>query len=441
MHTSPRLVLPLLLVGLVAACRIPAPAPDQPPPVVADDDDAADPPGDELRSDLPRDTNPQVSGGDLVLLVDGNADFALDLYAGLSDEEGNIFFSPHSISVALAMTLAGAEGDTEAEMASALSFDLPEPALHAAFNALDLELDSRAAGTDESDGFQLNVVNAIWGQEGFPFEQPFLDLLAVHYDAGLRLMDFVGQPDASRLEINDWVADQTEDRIEDLLPPGVITTLTRLVLTNAIYFNAAWETPFEEEETAAGSFELLDGGSVTVPMMHNGMIPGVHGSGDGWELAELLYDDVPMSMVLLVPDEGRFDEIEAGFDAGFLAAALADSTGKDLDLTMPSFEFDHDIDLVPELQELGMLDAFDSSAADFSGICLTANLYITAVLHKAFVSVNEAGTEAAAATAVVVGDTGVPETATLVVDRPFLFVIRDMPTGALLFVGRVVDPS
>ena len=441
MHPGLRPLVPLFLIVLVTACRLPVPSPDEPPPPAQDDDDAADPPGEELRSDLPRDMNPQVSGGDLGLLVDGDTDFALDLYAGLSEEEGNIFFSPHSISVALAMTFAGAEGNTETEMASALSFDLPEPDLHVAFNALDLELESRAAGTEESDGFQLNVVNAIWGQEDFAFEQAFLDTLAVQYDAGLRLMDFVGQPDASRLEINDWVAEQTADRILDLLPPGVITSLTRLVLTNAIYFNAAWETPFDEAETADGSFALLDGGSVTVPLMHHSTIPGVHGAGDGWELAEVFYDDVPMSMVLLVPDEGRFDEIEAGFDSGFLSGALAAATHKDIDLTMPSFEFDHDIDLVPELQELGMLDAFDSSAADFTDICATAELYITAVLHKAFISVNEAGTEAAAATAVVVGDTGVPESATVVVDRPFLFVIRDMPTGALLFVGRVVDPS
>ncbi len=437
-----RVLLCLVLLAPLAACQPEMRVEDPGPyPADDDDDDAVDPPGEEVRSDLERDTSPQVTGADLDALVAGNSQFALDLYASLAPEEGNLFFSPHSISVALAMTLAGAEGNTEAEMAQALSFGLPEPDLHAAFNALDLELASRAAGTEESDGFQLNVVNAIWGQEGFGFEQPFLDLLAVHYDAGLRILDFFTDPEGARQQINDWIAAQTADRIQDLLPPGSITGDTRLVLTNAIYFNAAWETAFEEEETADGAFALLDGGLVTVPMMHAGTVPGWHAEGDGWALAELPYDDVPMSMVLVVPDFGRFAEIEAGFDAAFLDGALAAATGKDLDLTMPSFEFDHDIDLVPLLQSLGMVDAFVPGVADFTGISADAQLFVSDVLHKAFVSVNEAGTEAAAATAVVVGDTGVPESATVLVDRPFLFVIRDQPTGAILFAGRVVDPS
>jgi serpin B len=448
------LLRPLLLavpsLALLVGCPITDPQPwDVSPPIpgeVDDDDDDAvddddDGPGDELHSDLPRDMAPQVGGPDLDALVGGNSDFALDLYGGMADEPGNLFFSPHSISVALAMTYAGANGNTESEMAAALSFDLPEPLLHQAFNALDLDLASRAAGTDESDGFQLNIVNALWGQEGFPFEQLFLDVLAVNYDAGLRVMDFVGAPDPSREEINDWVAEQTEDRIEDLLPPGSIDSMTRLVLTNAIYFNAAWEAPFEVADTADGDFFLRDGGSVTAPLMNGTQIPGAHAEGDGWQLIEIPYDDVPMSMTVVVPDAGRFDEIEDGFDADFLADALAVATYKELDLTMPSFEFEDDVDLIPELVDLGMIDAFDPIMANLTGICPTSELFISAVLHKAFVSVNEAGTEAAAATAVVVSDTGVPPTATVVLDRPFLFVIRDQPTGAILFVGRLLDPT
>jgi len=215
-------------------------------------------------------TRPDVSAQDRTELVNANNRFAFDLYHALREkEDGNLFYSPFSVSLALAMTWAGAWGETEQQMAEILHFTLPQDRLHPAFNALDLELARRgqeARGRD-GKGFRLHIVNALWGQEGYQFLPEFLETLARHYDAGLRLLDFAGNPEAARGVINDWVNEQTEGRIRDLLPPGAIDTLTRLVLTNAIYFNAAWDRPFDPKATRDGAFYLLDGSQVTVPMM------------------------------------------------------------------------------------------------------------------------------------------------------------------------------
>jgi len=393
-------------------------------------------------SEKQRVTSPDVAASDLTDLVDGNSAFAFDLYQSLSEQDENLFYSPYSISVALAMTYAGARGETERQMADTLHFTLPQDRLHPAFNGLDIELASRGEGAEGKDekGFRLNIVNAIWGQEDYRFLAEFLDVLAENYGAGLRLLDFVNAPEESRVTINDWVSDQTEGRIEDLIPQGVIDALTRLVLTNAIYFNAAWLNPFSEDMTEDGTFHLLDGGEVIVPMMRQTESLG-YAEGEGYQAVELLYDGGELSMVILLPETGQFEAFE-----GLLDADLVDTITKDLEyrqvaLTMPKFEFESDFSLVDALAAMGMPIAF-SAAADFSGMTGTRDLAIAEILHKAFVSVDEAGTEAAAATAVVMKETAMPEEPVEVtVDRPFVFLIRDIETGAILFVGRVVNPS
>jgi serpin B len=225
--------------------------------------------GEVLKSDKERITSPAVNATDVALLVEGNSAFAFKLYQAIREEGGNLFYSPYSISLALAMTYAGARGETAEQMAATLQFMLEQERLHPAFNWLDAELAKRgegAAGKD-GDGFRLNIVNAIWGQKDYEFLPAFLDVLAENYGAGLRILDFITETEKSRLAINDWVSKQTEGRIEDLIPLGAIDELTRLVLTNAIYFNAAWDYPFAKEMTANGPFYLLGGGQVTVPMM------------------------------------------------------------------------------------------------------------------------------------------------------------------------------
>jgi serpin B len=402
----------------------------------------AAPVGEMARSGKQRETSPDVAGQDLAGLVDGNSAFAFDLYQILREERENVFYSPYSISVALAMTYAGARGETERQMANALRFSLAQDHLHPAFNSLDLELARRGEGAQGKDGegFRLNVVNAIWGQAGYAFLPEFLDVLAENYGAGLRVLDFSSAPEESRVTINDWVSEQTEGRIEDLIPAGGIDALTRLVLTNAIYFNAAWGQPFEPSLTADGPFHLPGGGEVNVPMMKQTESFG-YTRGEGYQAIELPYDGHELSMVVLLPDAGGFDSFEDALDAGRVDVIVGDLAYRQVALTLPRFEVESGFSLADALAAMGMPEAF-TSGADFSGMTGDRDLFISEVIHKAFVSVDEAGTEAAAATAVVMEGLALPEEPVEVtVDRPFIFLIRDVQTGAILFVGRVVDPS
>ena len=400
------------------------------------------PPGEIARSEKQRVTSPDAAEADLAELVAGNSAFAFDLYQALREGNDNLFYSPYSISLALAMTYAGARGETERQMADTLHFTLPQGRLHPAFNGLDIELARRGEGAEGKDGegFRLNIVNAIWGQEDYKFLPEFLDVLAENYGAGLRILDFMNAPEESRVTINDWVSDQTEGRIEDLIPQGVIDALTRLVLTNAIYFNAAWSEPFEPDLTGDGTFYLLDGREVTVPMMRQTESFG-YAEGEGYQAVELPYDGRELSMVILLPVAGQFEPFEGSLDAERVDAIVKDLAHRRVALTMPKFEFEAGFSLREALAAMGMPDAF-TGAADFSGMTGSRDLFIADVIHKAFVTVDEAGTEAAAATAVVMVELAMPEEPVEVtVDRPFIFLIRDIETGAILFVGRVVNPS
>ncbi|MFC2022005.1 serpin family protein [Chloroflexota bacterium] len=395
-----------------------------------------------LQSEKPRVTESQVSQGDLATLVDGNSEFAFDLYQALGDSGGNLFYSPYSISQALAMTYAGARGDTEKQMADTLNFLLSQDSLHPAFNGLDIDLSSRGEGAKGKDegGFRLNIVNAIWGQEDFKFLSEYLDILAENYGAGLRILDFIKAPEQSRITINAWVSDQTEGRIEDLIPQGTIDALTRLVLTNAIYFNAAWQYPFNEEATSDGLFYLLDGGTITIPMMRLTESLG-YTSGDGYQVVELPYDGNELSMVILLPDNGQFKDFEEALNYRKVDGVISDVKRSQVSLQMPKFEFESEFSLKSALVAMGMPVAF-SANADFSGMMGSKDLSIDEVIHKAFVSVDEAGTEAAAATAVIMKLTAAPEEPIEVtVNRPFIFLIRDIETSAILFIGRVLNPE
>jgi len=398
--------------------------------------------GEVIQSDKPRETSPDVDDTDLTMLVNGNSDFAFDLYRSLNKEDDNIFYSPYSMSLALAMTYAGARGESEQQMADTLDFILPQDRLHPAFNSLDIELSQRGEGAQGKDGegFRLNIVNAIWGQKDYEFLTTFLDALAENYGAGLRLLDFISAPDESRLTINNWVSDQTEGRIENLIPQGLINELTRLVLTNAIYFNAAWQYPFSEDITGDGPFYLLDRGEVIVPMMRQTESFG-YAEGDGYQAVELPYDGGELSMVILLPQSDQFEAFEGSLDAQRVEDVVKALETRQVALTMPRFEFESSFSLKEALATMGMPVAF-SGGADFSGMTGNRDLFIADVVHKAFVSVDEAGTEAAAATAVVMELTAVPEAPVEVtIDHPFIFLIRDIETGTILFVGRVVNPS
>jgi serpin B len=394
----------------------------------------------QARSALARIENPTISDADRTAFANGQRTFALDAYRILAGRPGNVVYSPHSVQVALAMTSAGARGTTASQMETALHFGLPQERLHAAFNALDRDLAQRATRPLEGTGqrFRLRSANALWGQRGYTFLAPFLDTLAQHYGAGMNLVDFMGDADGSRLRINRWVSDQTEARIPNLLPMGSVTPLTRLVLTNAVYFNASWQTPFEASRTAPATFTGLDDATRSVPMM-NRALETRYAEVDGVQAVELPYVGGDVSMLLVLPPAGRFTEVEQGLTAARLDALVNGLQTHIVDLRVPTFSFRTQASLKMLLQSLGMTDAF-TALADLSGINGARDLYVQDVVHEGFIAVNEQGTEAAAATAVIAGTTSVPQPATFHAVRPFLFALRDNPTGTLLFVGRVVAP-
>jgi len=395
----------------------------------------------EVRSTHQRVADPQVPTEDLAALTAGERAFALDLYQQLRTTEGNLFYSPYSITLALAMTYAGARNQTETEMAQTMHYDLAQTALHPAFNGLDQALMSRAENipAEQGDGFTLSVANALWGQVDYAFQAEFLDLLAENYGAGMQTVDYANDAEGARQLINQWVADETRDKIKDLLQPGAVDALTRLVLTNAIYFKAGWINTFDETLTAEAPFYKLDGSTANIPMMHINEGFG-YLAEDGFQAIELPYVGGDVSMVVLLPDEGQFEAFEAGLNAAQLDSIMTQMGYEQINLALPKFKIESEFGLGDALQAMGMTQAF-SPEADFSGMTGNRDLHIGAVIHKAFVDVNETGTEAAAATAVIMELTMAPaEPINVTVDRPFLFMIYDRPTGTILFMGRVVEP-
>ena len=398
-------------------------------------------PGCVVRSDKQRIMSPDVPAEDLEAAVAGNSAFAMSLYKQLQSEPGNLFYSPHSISVALSMTWAGARAQTEQDMAATLGFTLPQTQHHPAFNALDLALASRGQNAEGANGqpFKLSVANALWAQTSYPFEAAFLDTLGLSYGAGVHVVDFEGQPADAIDLINDWVDTETNGKITKLVDSQSVNNDTRFVLTNAIYFNAAWAKKFDPDSTADGSFYLADGSKITVPMMH-GSRDAAYAEGDGFQAVVLPYSGGEVSMVVVLPEEGKLADLESSLGAKTIDDIVESTDTYSVDLTMPKFEIDGDFSLREVLSGMGMEVAF-TAGADFTGISKEGGLVLQDVVHKSFITLNESGTEAAAATAVSGGTTSAPPPAEMTIDRPFLFVIRDNPTGALLFVGRVADPS
>jgi serpin B len=393
------------------------------------------------QSNVNRDKSPSVNESDLQTLVDGNNTFALDIYKSLRSENGNLILSPFSISLALAMTYAGARGETESQMAQALHF-LPQEQLHPAFNQLDLNLESEGINLDEDqEPLQLNIANSVWAEQTFSFLPEFLDTIAGNYGAGIYLSDFINNAEPTRKEINNWVSDETEEKIKDLLPQDSVGPDTRMVLVNAIYFKADWFDQFDADDTYDVPFSLLDGTQVNVPMMGQEMyIPYI--SGDGYQAIELPYAGNTAVMNIILPDEGRFDEIESNLNYEMLSRIFGSMSQTSMFLRMPKFEFESSFSVADALKELGMVNAFNSSTADFSGMTGDKDLFIGDVIHKAFVAVDEEGTEAAAATAVILEAASAQMNEfVLVIDRPFIFLIRDLESGQILFAGRVLNPQ
>lgn len=380
---------------------------------------------------------------DLAAVLRANATFALDLHRAVAAEGRNVVVSPYSVSTALAMTWAGARTETEARMRGAMRLPSFEQArVHAAFNAIDLGLiaqSTRPVSSESPRPARIKLANALWAQRGFPFQAPFLDALAEYYGAGVRVTDFATAPEPARLAINRWVSDRTEGRIPALLAQGILSTATVFVLTNAIHFSAGWRRLFDPARTAPADFHVSDAVTVRVPTMslHARLS---YGEGDGYKAVSLAYQGSDLAMLVVVPDAGRFADFERDLTAERFEAIAASTSDHMVMLSMPRFSFRTQASLVPALSAMGMAQEFRPAVPDFSGIDGTRRIFLKDVVHEGFIAVDENGTEAAAATAVVGDVVSAPPPATLAVDRPFLFAIRSA-SGALLFFGRVMNPS
>jgi serpin B len=367
--------------------------------------------------------------------------FGLDMYRRVSAGADNVVFSPASIALALAMARAGAAGTTADEM-DAVLYDVAADANAGWLNALDQALTGRSGRFQDSSGkphdITLRIANAPFAQRGMTLREAYLEALASRFGAGLRLVDYVLDTEGARRLINSWVDEQTEHRIPELIVQGVLDPSVRLTLVNAIYLKAPWLTPFPDQATTSATFTRADGTTVEVPTM--ALTTSLrYAEGDGWRAVELPYVGDALAMTVIVPHE--LEAFEAGVDADGLAVIVDALADRQVALTFPRFGIETKVELADVLAAMGMPTAF-SGAADFSRITDEASLYISDVIHQANIDVDEAGTEAAAATAVVMRETAEPgPPIEMHVDRPFLFALRDVPTGAVLFLGRVGDPS
>lgn len=375
-------------------------------------------------------------------LVLGNNEFALDLYKEICDvqESDNIFFSPYSISSALGMTYAGARGQTAVEMAEVLCFTLPVEATNRAFHSLTETLSAGdLSGAEFGYPFTLSISNGLWVQDGFNLLDEYVTEVTRYYSAAVRNLDFANNSEGSRETINEWVSESTLDKIQNLIPPGILSSDTRVVLTNAVYFKASWRNPFDERSTEDAPFVLADGSIIDVPMMNQTDFFR-YVATEGCKAVELDYAEGNASMLIVLPDEDM-EEFQQEFNADMLETIRRRLGPCRVSISMPGFEFTRSIQLSQMLKTLGMESAF-GGAADFSGFTGNRDLFISEVLHKAFVKVDETGTEAAAATAVVMGITAMPpEPVRMNIDRPFMFFILDRESGSIVFMGRVMDPS
>ena len=413
------LVLALILVGLAAAGTAPQ--------------NTTSVSGEPVAGDAHPDT-PDGAGN----VAAGNNRFAFDLYRQLATDPayagGNLFFSPYSISSALAITYEGARGTTADEIGAVLHLPTNDTLRREGFAALNAAL-NRGSGN-----YTLRTANALWAEETYSFLPDYIDVAARWYGANVTNLDFIENPEGSRETINRWVEERTEDRIRDLLPPNSIDPLTRLVITNAIYFKGTWAKQFDANETREEEFRVGPNEMVLAPMMHGDAaypyaetetlqvleMPYAHESGNG------------LAMLVLLPKEDSLTAAEEALDAERLAGLRESLIAQNVRISFPKFTLDVGYSLPPVLAAMGMPTAFADDAADLSGMDGTKDLLITGVFHKAFVDVNEEGTEAAAATGVI-GGRGI--TPVFRADHPFVFLITEKDSGAILFMGRVVNPE
>lgn len=389
-----------------------------------------------FNTDMPAEA---ADGSEIEAVVDGNTAFALDLYSRLKDEDGNLFFSPYSISVALAMTYAGARENTAQQMSQTLRFSLDPQRLHPAFE----KLEERLEALQEEGNVQLEIANSLWPHKSYPILEEYIGLVKKYYGVKITPLDYAADTEAARRIINEWVEEKTKDKIKDMIGPGVLDALTRLVLVNAIYFKGNWADQFEEELTKDAPFHPLSGESIEVPMMKQQETFG-YAEHEDLQILQMPYAGDEMSMLVLLPKNmDGLANLQSVLSKENLEKWIKSIRKKEVLVFLPKFKVTSQFRLDEALASMGMTDAFSPEKADLSGIDGEPHrLYIGAVIHKAFVDVNEEGTEAAASTAVGFALASMPEPVpTFRADHPFIFMIRDNNTGSILFMGRIVDPA
>src|SRR5680860_580 len=369
-------------------------------------------------------------------VVNANNQFAFDLYSELDKyEDGNMFYSPYSISAALAMTYEGAEGQTADEMKSVFHFP-EDDILRSNFAAIYNDINK------ENEDYELKTGNALWVQKDFLFLQEYISGVENYYGGKAAMLDFVEETEKSRETINNFIEEQTNDKIKDLIPAGYLDKMTRLVLTNAIYFKGIWEWEFDKADTRDGIFKITSNDTVGTPIMH--MNPEEakfnYAETEDLQILELPYKGDKISMLILLPTED-LNAIESVLTTEKLNEYKSQMKETKIDsISLPKFEFDTKYFMKDALISLGMPTAF-SGGADFSGMTGKKDLFISSVIHQAYVGVDEEGTEAAASTAVIMRETSMAPMNIFRADHPFIFLIQEKSTGNILFLGRVVDPT
>ena len=426
MNTSKRTVSALLALSLAAF--LPACGGD-------DGEDVPEAQHVTVKSALARLAAGAPDSAEVKAVTRAQREFNAELFNKLSDEFAgkNAAISALSIHEALGMTYAGAKGETASQMAQALRFG---DNTHAGLNSLSQELQKRDAGKTT-----LKISNAFWSRIDKTWNDSYLDTLAQYYGAGVETLDFAGAPEDSRQFINSWVAQQTNDRIKDLLPPNSISADTAAVLTNAVYFKAPWKKPFETSDTHAADFHLTKSGTVSVPFVYDGNASVLYAEGEGWQAAQKDFEG-NMAMLFILPAAGTFENFSKAMDADKFDSIVGALEYDSVQLSLPKFKFTTSASLGEPLQAMGMTLPFDMTNADFTGMTAEKPLWISKILHKTFVALDEKEVEAAAATGVIGEDGAVaPAEKSFIADRPFLFAIRDIPTGAVLFYGQLMNPS
>ena len=371
-------------------------------------------------------------------MVDDNTAFTLDLYTQLKSNEGNLFFSPFSISTALAMTYAGARENTAKQMADVLHFPEEQDQLHHAMGDLISDLND----IQKQGDIELRVANALWAQKDYKFLKEFSRVILNSYRAELKHVDFAIAHEAARQAINAWVEQQTNQKIKDMIQPGILDAMTRLVLVNAIYFKGFWDNQFKESDTRDHDFWISPQSRLSKPMMHQEK-KFRYFEDERLQILEMPYKNRVLSLVVLLPKKrDGLVELESSLNLENIKSWQNRMQERKVEVFFPKFKIESQFSLSSNLIAMGMSDAFSPERADFSGMAGDKNLYISAVIHKAFVQVNEEGTEAAAATGAVVGVTsiGLPSPV-FKADHPFIFFIRDNASQSILFFGRIEDPQ